>query len=334
MDYDGDSVSIKPVLIKESIEKAREIQANPLFNFDYTGNFRRGIGKDGVQTMYTFTRDPQPKDKSKKLDSKHDFVQYLLSNEELDLQVLYTYCASFDIKKKPEISLYDEVSVTLPNKKKVDTTIGRIVLNKALFGHVWNNPQFDFLNETVYEDVFKQGLKNVLFLQIENKVPKDSVNTTVSNYGEFILRASTVFNASCTYEMLNPDQEFQDFRNNTIDPVAEQIKETGDISLLEKKENEVIDFAKKKFKDDDMYELYVSKNKASWSNDFKAMHIGMGSLPSIGGGKAAIITRPLTDGMRIEDIPALVRTGAMGRIFSSAKRVPLHYGNIVSNNPN
>lgn len=311
-------MSIKPILIKEGVEQVREIQNNPLFNFDYTGNFRRGIGKDGIQTMYTFTRDPQPKDKSKKIDPKHDFVVYLLTSKEFDLQVLYTYCSSFDINKKPELSLYDTVYVTLPNKQKVDTTIGRLVLNKAFFGHIWDHPQFDYLNETVYEDIFIQGLRNVLFLQIENKIPKGSVNTTVSLYGEFILRASTVFNASCTYEMLNPDKEFQDFRNKTIDPISDEVKETENIMLLEKKENEVIDFAKKKFKDDDMMELYVSKNKASWNNDFKAMHIGMGALPGIGTSKPTIITRPLTDGMKIEDIPALVRSGAMGKVHTSA----------------
>lgn len=318
MDYDGDSVSIKPILIKDGVEKVKEIQLNPIFNYNYVGEFKRGIGRDGVQTMFTFTRDIKPEDKSKTINPKHDFVVYLLSKSPLDLKVLYTYCASFDPNKKPELSLYDKVSVTLPNKKKVDTTIGRLVINKAFFSHVWDNPQFDYINEVMYENNFKHGLKNVLFMQIYGKVPKDSVNETIVKYNEFILRASTVFNSSCTYEMLNPDKEFQEYRDSVINPVEKEIKENNDISLLEKKEKQIIDFAKKKFKNDDMYELYESKNKASWENDFKAMFIGMGSLPGIGG-KSTIITRPLSDGMRIEDIPALVRVGAMGAYARGCK---------------
>ena len=312
-----DSVSIKPVLLKEGVEQAKEIQTNPLFNFDYVGNFRREISKDGSQTLFTFTRDPQPKDKSKEIDPKHEFISYVLNSDEFDLQVLYTYCATFNIKKKPELSLYDTVKVTI-GKKKIHTTVGRLVINRVLFKEVWENPQFEFVNHIMYQSDFTSALRNVLFLQIEGKVPKTSVNTVVSRYGEFILRVGTVFNASCTYEMLNPDEKFQEFRNKTIDPIAEEVKETCNVSLLEEKEKEVIEYAKKHFENDDMYEIYISKGKAQWDNDFKAMHIDMGALPSITGGKPSIITRPLTDGMKIEDIPALVRTGAMGKVHTSA----------------
>lgn len=318
MDYDGDSVSIKPVLLKEGVETANKIQKNPLFNFDYVGNFRRGIGKDGAQSLFTFTRDPIPSDKSKEIKESHDFIKYLLSDQPLDLKVLYAYCASFDPNKKPELSLYDTVTITL-NKKKYKTTVGRIVLFKAIFGHIWKHPQFEFRNSVIYDDTFSEIIRNVMYLQIEKKVPDTSLNEAVSRYGEFVLRASTVFNPSCTYEMLNPDKEFVDFRNKVFDEkTVSKIKEEGDIKLLEEKEKEVIDYAKKKFKDDDMYELYISKNKAKWDNDFKAMHVGMGALPSITGGKASIITTPLSDGMKIEDIPALIRTGAMGKVHTSA----------------
>ncbi|MGL5315683.1 MAG: hypothetical protein ACRC92_20680 [Peptostreptococcaceae bacterium] len=314
MDFDGDSVSIKPVITKEGVEDHRKIVSNLLHVFDYAGNFRREVGKDGVQTIYTFTKEPTPADKSKKIDSNHDFIKYILNpKEELDLQVLYAYTAAFSSKVKPELSIHDTVDVTI-NKKKYSTTVGRLVVFKAIFKPVMENPNFDFslLNTTVYGNTLQDVFKNVMWMQIEKKTEGKVMNTVVSRYNEFCLRAATVYNATCTYEMLNPDQEFIDFRNKTIDPIADEVKESGDIEKLEGKEAEVIEFAKKKFAKDDMYELYQSKNKASWTNDFKAMHIDMGALPSITGGKASIVTRPLTDGMSIEDEPDLVNTGAMG----------------------
>lgn len=314
-----DSVSIKPIISNEAVKAAERIRKTPFFCFDYTANFRREVGKDGAQTLYSLTRDAKEKEKSKDIDPKHDFIKYLLTTDKLDLQVVYTYMASFKANKKPEINPYDTVTITL-NKKKIKTTVGRLLVNVAIFKPVLDNPQFDFVNETVYGDQLSSAMRNVLYLQAEKKVPTGTLNTVVSYYNEFVLRVSAVFNSSCTYEMLNPDKDFVDFRNKTINPIADEVKETGNIELLEDKETDVINYAKKKYKNDDMIELYESKNKAKWTNDFKSMHIDMGALPTLNpNDKAAIVTRPLTDGMAIEDIPALVRTGALGAYTRGCK---------------
>lgn len=309
-DHDGDSISIKGINSKEAVEECNRINDNLLEIFDYAGNFRRGVGKDPVQTVWTFTRDPKPNERPKKINSNHPFIQYLdkLKNGNLDTECLYSYTLSFDSKKGPDINLYDKVDIKRFGKT-IETTVGRYVYNKTVYHLLWDNKYFPYINEVVTKDGIEDIFKFISQLEVEKKCEKSIIRRTIDMNTEFGLRLSTMYNAGLTDSMLLPDDEFMNFRDEKIKAVQKQVEETGDIELLSKAENEVIDYAKKHFKDDDMYEMYASGAKASWTNDFKNLQVNLGALPKITGGKPTIIFNSLTQGVDAKYIPDYANTG-------------------------
>lgn len=311
----GDAASFKPINAEEAVAENKKINENLLTCFDWTGNFTRIVGKDGMQTLYTFTRDIKPKDKSRKVDSKHEFIQYLLKleNGELDTEVLYSYTRSFEPNTRPEISIYDTVTIKY-NNKPVDTTVGRLIFNKVIFGQLWDRKDFYYINVPVKEPELISAYQDVAQLFIEGKTDKNLVNHCVEMATEFGLRLATVYNASITMSMMSPDKEFIKYRDDKLNAIKEQVLEKDDVELMDNTIKDIIEYSKKHFKDDDMIELYESENKAKWGNDFKALNISMGALPKLTGGRPSFIFEALNDGIPLEHYSEMSNTSSSGAL--------------------
>lgn len=312
-DYDGDQTGCKPINTEEAVEEANNVNTNLLNIFDWAGNYRRGVGKDCDQTWYTFTRDPKPKDKAKEMDPKHPFLQYLeeMKDGKLDTRVLYSYTCVFEEGKKPECGLYDTVKIKV-NGKRIETTLGRYIFNKVIFWEIWDTPYMEFLNEPVYSDVLGQQFSYVGQLIIEKKVDPRCIHRMIDLSSEFGMRLANVYNAGLTYTMLNPDETFTNFRDKKLDAVKEKVLDHGDLESMIAAEKEILDYAKKYYKDDDMAEIYESDNKAKWDNDFKTLNVSMGALPKLTGGKPSVVFECLADGISPEYIPDLTNVGMVG----------------------
>lgn len=316
MDFDGDSVSHKPLKSKEAVGDAYRIRSSLLFNFDYGMNFRRGVGKSAGQTYFSLGRDAKPREKTKHLSQDNEFVRYLLNleNGELDLEVLSAYTQKTELNKDPLVSIYDTVDIIF-NGEKIKTTIGKLIVNRVLFYQLWDNKYFHYINYALNEKKIISEIKYVAQLIIENKVDRNkvSINRIIDLYQEVGLRLSTFFNASITYTMLNPDETFTHMREEIINSenVQKAIK-NADVIEYQKAEQEIISKAKEIFKDDDMIELYESKGKADWNNDFKNMVVSQGAVPRLDGGKPVIISNPLNEGTPLEAWPSVINQGIVG----------------------
>lgn len=267
------------------------------------------IGKCAAQTLYTFTREPKAKDISRPIDKNHEFIKHILELEdgELDLNELYKWTTIYGELKEPIISLYDKTTVTR-NGKKVETTVGQLLVNRIIFTRLWNNPHFEYVHYMT-EKNFEKKLKYLKQLSIEGKVEVVDLKKTVDLYSEFVLRLATVYNAGCTSEMLNTDEEFKAYRDKCFDEVKDEIIKNNDIELLERTIKKVIEFAKEKYKDDDMFELYESEGKSSWTGDFATMQIAVGGVASLTGDKPTLILNSLNDGIPFESMADFANTG-------------------------
>ena len=105
------------------------------------------------------------------------------------------------------------------------------------------------------------------------------------------------------------------------DAIKEKVEKEKDIELLNKTIDGLVDDAKKIFKNDEMMEMFESKNSGKLDNHFRNMNIAMGGLPMIGGG-TAIIMESLGDGINPVHFPALANVGMVGAI-SRAKQTAL-----------
>ncbi|MGL5715460.1 MAG: hypothetical protein ACRCX2_20745 [Paraclostridium sp.] len=313
-DHDGDAVSTKPLNSKEAVDDGYNYHNSLLSLFNYTGNFSRKVGKCAAQTCYSFTREPKKLDKSKKIDPNHEFIKYILSIEDgkIDVNTLYKWTTIYGNLDRPKISIYDTTTIKRHGKTE-ETTIGQLIFNKVIFSRLWDVKSFDY-KHLVTEGTLTKILKELHQLVIEKKIEVSDIKRTVDLYCEFTLRLGTVYNSSVTQEMTNTDETFKTFRDKKFDAVRDRIMETGDVQLMEDTIKEIIDFAKDYYKDNDMCELFESNGKSSWSEDFSAMQIALGGLPSLTGDKPVIVLDALSDGIKYDKTAANANVGMRGAI--------------------
>ena len=315
-DFDGDTMLQKPLLTVEATEDAKNARNSLLHTFTYGGNFKRDVGKSPVQTLYSLTREPVPSDKSKEIPESHEFIQYILSlkDGELDLEKLYAYTRVFKEGDTPEISVYDTVKFKFRGKT-IQTTVGRLILIKVIFSPIWDNEYFEYPEGVITADRLVDIFKYISFLIMENKITfknKNPLNRIVDLYIEFTSRISTMFNASVSSTMTNPDEKFTKFRNDTMNADRERIVAEGDVDASTANEDKVLAFAKEHFKGDSMYELFISGGSANWSNHFRSLCVSVGATPAIDGGKNNIIIESLMDGVKPQDIAHTFNAGLTG----------------------
>lgn len=323
VDHDGDAISLKAINSEEAIAECDRIN-NTLFQvFDYDGNYRRNIGKDCDQTLYSFTREPREgKDKPKKIPNNHPFMVYLdsLTDGQLEVDVLFKYTRSYDPKKAPELSLIDSVTITRCGKK-IDTTLGRYIMNKVVFYRLWDNKYYHFYNNVMRGSDLANEMKFLKQLAFEGKCENRDLLEAIDMSTEFGMRFANVFNAGLTYTMMVPDKKFQEYKMKKLNSVKDKVLKDTDLDLLAKTEEEIIQYAKEYYKNDDMIELLESGAGSKWDNDFKTMNINVGAVPTVEG-KPMIMFGSLADGVDPKYQAEWTNTGMAGatnRAIQTAK---------------
>ena len=323
VDHDGDQVSIKSINSEEAVAECNRINNSLLQIFDYDGNYRRAVEKDCDQTWYSFTRDPKEgKDEPKTIPNNHPFMVYLdnLTGGQLDVEILFKYTRSYDPKKKAELSLVDNVTITRCGQK-IKTTLGRYIFNKVVFHSLWDNKYYHFNNIIMRQNDFQDEMKYLKQLAFEGKCENRDIFEVSDMSTEFGMRLANVYNAGLTYTMMVPDKKFQDYKNKKINSVKEQVIKNTDLDLLAKAEEDVVNFAKEYYKNDDMVELMESGAGSKWDNDYKTMNINVGAVPTIEG-KPVLMFNSLSDGVDPKYQAAWTNTGMTGatnRALQTAK---------------
>lgn len=318
----GDAVSIKPLNTDEAVAECDRINKSLLQIFDYDGNYRRDIGKDCDKTWFTFTREPKPADKPKKVPNDHPLMKLLAETNDgqLNLTELYKHTRSYDPKKAPDLNLTDSVEITF-NGKKIQTTLGRYILNKIVFFPTWNNKYYYFINKPFMPGVLYQEMKYLKQLVFEKKLEAQAIYDIIDASTEFGLRLANIYNSGMTFNVMIPDNKFQEYRKKEIAKVKDQVLKNTDLDLLAETEAKIVDYAKEYYKDDDMIETLDSGSGGSWNGDFKSMNVNVGAVPSIEG-KPVLVFDPLIDGVNPKyqaDWTNTGLTGATNRALQTAK---------------
>lgn len=282
------------------------------------------VGKDADQLMYTFTRDRKKYDPPlKKFNSSHEFIDYILNLKEgrISISTLTHYTCSQEVDKNPLVSLYDEVTFKRLGKEYT-TTVGRLIINKVVFGYLWDNKVWELITKPIYGSDIEDIITDIKNMYVEGKLTDIKIiKSVMDRYTEFGLRLSNLYNANVTHSMILSNEKFDKHRDETLNAIKEKVENEKDVELLNKTIDKLVEDAKVEFKDDPMMEMYESKNSGKLDNHFRNMNIAMGGLPMIGGG-TAIILESLGDGIKPVHFPALANVGMVGAI-SRAKQTAL-----------
>lgn len=320
-DHDGDQISMKPIWSKEASEENERLQHELFVLTGINGEYARHTDRDPYQTFYSFTQDKAINGTSKPLKD-YTIVEEILGTGPDDFTEAFIYdnfCAFGTQKAK--YSLYDTISIKY-NGKTIDTTLGRLIINKCVFGHIYGNKHWEFVNRPITGNVFAELMDYISQLCIEDKFESRTFIRLVDIMIDFTMRFSTLFNAGVSYEVVMPDEEYHEFRTKKFDAVSEQILKETDVDTFEKTKAEIVEFAKKKYKNNTQTELYNSGAKPKWNDDFAEMYVAMGAMPSLVGGKPTIIINALSQGLGVENLPANANVAIYGA-YSAAKSTAL-----------
>lgn len=297
----------------EAVDNVTKIHDELIYNYDYSGNYRRAVGKDGIQTFYSFTRNPKHSEKVKKIPNTHPFIRHIMDTNDgsLDVDILYKYMTRTEIDKEIEINQFDRVTIKRFGKD-IETSVGILLVNKIVFYPLWNNKHFPYTNTVFTKKVLDYNMRLINQLVVEEKAVSSIVNDVVNMLLEFGLRFAAVFNASMTMSMMTPDKTFRKKKDDILNKAFKEYDETNDLSAVERAEHEILDYAREYYKDDDMYDIYLSGASADMDNDWKTMNVSMGPLPNLDGTKAIIVKEALGEGIPMSYTADLTNTATKG----------------------
>lgn len=279
-DYDGDKVSIKSVYSKEAVAEIDNYNnEKPISLLKLNGNNSRNIGKEGFQALYNLTIIKKVVKATKESDND---VEEFLKLEDFKLKVVLNLLNKYDCD-----TIYK------------DTTIGRVVFNKVIFGHIKTHV---FINDTITKGKMEDIINSYAAKLIENTLSMADYKFLLNKYHDLAFGITELVSASVSYNMLiKSDDVFNDKKTEIMDKYKDAI-EAGDVQALYKYENEMVEFSKEYYKGDPMYDLYASGASPKWGVDFKSLKISLGAAPIPGTSDVAIITSNLKDGINNKDI--------------------------------
>lgn len=287
-DYDGDRVLTKSVFSKEAIEQVDKFNKSPIAHLNIDGTNMRNIGNEAIQGLFNLTTDKYSARIRDKIDFDIDekFNKDGYTLEEI-MQILSKYNPGTPI-----------------HYNNIDTTLGRIIFNKVVFSHV---PKFEFVNKTMTKGNIKKLLNKCSALVTDNTqdwYTMDEHLKVLDKVHDLGFGICDVVASSLDYNMLvADDSEFNRKKKEVFKDIQEIVKNNDGVAL-QNIEQEMVDFSKEYYKDNQMSDMYDSGAKPTWGNDFKTMKISLGVTPIPGTSDYTIVENNLKDGLKNKDMLA------------------------------
>jgi hypothetical protein len=161
------------------------------------------------------------------------------------------------------------------NKNKFTTTFGIWVMNIFLFnGLNMTDILNGYINDNLDAKKFGKIHQKIVYALIEDRISVDQYKTFIE-YVDFIMPWESVLAPAQTELLLSCSKEINKKKAKLIADNKEAV-EKGDTFVVEKIENELIDFAKEYLKDDPSLDAYLCGAGGTFENNFKNTYIMKG----------------------------------------------------------
>lgn len=321
-DHDGDTTINSPLLSNEAVAEAKQIAGSLANMFGSDGSFLRSVSRDPAQSLYSLTRNLKPNEASKDVTGSeiHRYLEGFLSKPLEERVSMNKLCEAL-FNPESTTSLYDTVKLDFRGFKQ-QMTLGRLLLNVVTFRPlIIKDKKFPLFNQLIVRKTFSEIMESLRQEVIEGRLEPSDLWYIVDSNLELCMRIAPIINSSITIDMLLPPAKFKAFKDKKVKEIEDDRIKNGkyDYELITKCENEIIDYVKEVFKDDDMYELYESQNNLSLSNDYKNMTIWQGILPDVLGGDPIISLSSLNDRPDFSQLPQQYNLAIKGAVDRGVK---------------
>lgn len=266
-----------------------------------------------------------------KIIKKKEDIDYFLNLSQLQLESLSAMMETFGTLdgKEPRFHTYDIITIppnsygpgNKKNKNSFTTTVGRWWWNKTFIEQDLFD-LFHYINKPIDDDVLSDMNKKLSFALMEDKITVEVLKRYLMRQQKFQPYCN-ILCSGFTTNMLNmsakinkkKDQLFKQYKDELADPMK-------NMYAADKIEKELLEYAKNELKNDVSMDMYDSKAKGSFSNNFKNIFVMKGAMKDPDPTKGyTVVKSNYMDGVSKEDYSAMARSLAAGP-YSRAKKTP------------
>lgn len=316
-DYDGDQVTIKILWTQEANKELEEAMNKVSFFITATGKNIRQIGKEGLQTIYMLTKDPN--DKSRKIPYTEEIDKLVnLPGKDYNFTLLQNTFANRRNGDKIAKSKYQANDIlVIPahkyhnNSQPITTTMGRLFFNKIIVEATGLQPVIGFVNEELRKKPFFAFEGKISLGMREETVNADVMRSYIDHRDWLGYQGYALFCASFTDRTLTVPKEVKAKKKELLAKYKDQIA-AGDEKVCEMIENELIKMTEKLLDDDPGMDFFKSDSKLSTGNNLKNILLMRGAVMNPVTGEYDIITNSFLDGMEKDKFTAHSNALVMG----------------------
>lgn len=321
-DYDGDQVTLKIAWSQEANKEIHDTIRKPSYFIKANGDNIRDIGKEGLQTFYVLTKDPDKKSKVVPAEEVQRFLDIPPNKYTFSLFVDTFGYRDMDREHKITKAKYNtnDIVELAPNqylnKEKTKTTLGRIFFNKLITEDCKLLPFFGFVNIELKKKAFSHLEDIVSDIVASGKYSTDLMVSYI-NHREWIgFQWYAVICSSFTARTIKMPPEVKKRKDELFKKYAKEI-ENGDIEIATKIEDELVSMTEKILDDDPGMDLFKSGSKVNTGNNLKNIILTRGPVLNPNTGKYEIINHSLMEGMEKEKFTAHSNSDTIGSYFKA-----------------
>lgn len=308
-DYDGDQVTIKILWTQEANEEIKKKILEPSFFITPSGSNIRQIGKEGLQTMYMITKEPDAK--SRTIINKDEIETLVNMKPENYTFTLLTqlFADRRDGDKIKPSKYHPNDIITIPanspfkNSQPIKTTVGRLAFNKIII------EACNFVDTIgYYNEELKKKKQKALEAIISTNV-QTGKNSTVDmrkylDHRDWLgYQGYALLCSSFTQRTITVPKEVVALKKELIQKYKKEL-EAGDPKVTETIENELIKLTEKILDDDPGMDFFKSDSKLDTGNNLKNILLMRGAVMNPITGEYEIILNSFLDGMEKDKFTA------------------------------
>lgn len=217
---------------------------------------------------------------------------------------------SYDVTDEIQISYkilkkytdFHPLRVMFENKDEITTTVGRVLVNQALFGDLFEvQKHIDFINEPFTKDRLGALDSKMAILLKEDKITSEMYIEYLNRLQWVSYGNASVMAPSLNYDIVKPVPEVRVLRDKLIEENKDKL---NDITTVGKIEKELLKLADEKLREKNVPGLMVyDSGNGSFSNNYKNSQVMAGMMPRSNDlSKMDFVADNLADGIQINNI--------------------------------